>query len=130
MSEFTRAYKGEQLTNYTRSKRMNLTFQCADVQECNMKLTGAWWSYSGNTYLDLARNGSFTLESAGGRYWGRWEGPSLFSSSVTFHIDGQQAGKVVCRCDSGTDRSTGSTWIELRSRSGSPLDGKWYLRKS
>jgi hypothetical protein len=93
-----------------------------------MKLDGAWWSYSGNTYLDLAANGTFTLETLGGRYWGRWEKPGLFSSSVTFHIEGQQAGRVVCACETGSDERIGSRWIQLRSRTGSPVDGKWYVR--
>jgi hypothetical protein len=93
-----------------------------------MAFAGSYWSYSGGTYLDLASNGSFTLEARNGRVWGQWDGPGLFSlsSSITFTVGNQQ---FVCSVKRGKDQSIGSEWIELRSKKGSPVDGKWYLRK-
>lgn len=91
-----------------------------------MKLAGSYWSYSGGTCLDLSANGSFTVEARNGRAWGEWKSGGFFSSSsVTFKWNNQE---FVCDVKRGSDLGT-RDWIELRSKKGSPVDGKWYVRR-
>jgi hypothetical protein len=93
-----------------------------------MTLSGHWRSFQGYTSLVLQSDGTFNYESANGRLWGKWEAARLLSKTITFLVQ-SPAGEpktVKCSYDSGTERDTGSSRLEVSSKGGSPFDGTWY----